>query len=118
MTLYTGYAIPITYMRGWARWINYLDPVAYGFEALLVNELGGLNFSCSLLVPSGPAYSNIGSLNQICSSVGSEAGSSTVSGTSYLQEAFAYLPEHKWRNVGILIAMLVFLLSFHLFTTG
>lgn len=30
IVMYTGFAIPTRYMHGWSRWINYLDPVAYG----------------------------------------------------------------------------------------
>lgn len=37
--IYTGFAIPTGYMHPWFRWINYLDPVAYGFEALMINEV-------------------------------------------------------------------------------
>lgn len=25
--IYTGFALPVPYMRGWARWINYLEYV-------------------------------------------------------------------------------------------
>jgi ATP-binding cassette subfamily G (WHITE) protein 2 (PDR) len=39
LIIYTGFAIPTGNMRPWFRWINYLDPVAYGFEALMVNEV-------------------------------------------------------------------------------
>lgn len=31
IVMYTGFAIPTRYMHGWSRWINYLDPVAYGY---------------------------------------------------------------------------------------
>ena len=118
MTIYTGYAIPIRYMHGWARWINYIDPVGYGFEALLINELAGRQFSCSTLVPSGPNYQAITLVNQVCTAVGSVAGSSFVSGTRFLQESYAYAPTHKWRNIGIVIAFMLFFLGLHLFTTG
>ena len=40
LIIYTGFAIPTRDMKPWFRWINYLDPVAYGFEALMVNEVG------------------------------------------------------------------------------
>lgn len=30
IVMFTGFAIPVQYMLGWSRWINYLDPVAYG----------------------------------------------------------------------------------------
>ena len=118
LTIYTGYAIPINYMHGWARWINYVDPVGYGFEALLINELAGRQFICSNLVPSGSGYEGITLTNQICTTVGSVAGSNYVSGTTYLQESFAYNPTHKWRNIGIVIGFMLFLLGLHLLTTG
>ncbi|KAJ9113734.1 ABC multidrug transporter afr2 [Naganishia adeliensis] len=36
LVIYTGFALPVTkyidsYMHGWSRWINYLDPIAYDF---------------------------------------------------------------------------------------
>lgn len=37
LVIYTGFAIPVRNMLGWSRWLNYLDPVAYGFEALMVS---------------------------------------------------------------------------------
>jgi len=39
LIIYTGFAIPITNMHPWFRWINYLDPVSYAFEALMINEV-------------------------------------------------------------------------------
>ncbi len=44
MVIFTGFVIPVDYMLGWCRWINYLDPVAYGFEALMINEFHGREF--------------------------------------------------------------------------
>lgn len=34
LVIFTGFVIPVDYMLGWCRWINYLDPVAYGFESV------------------------------------------------------------------------------------
>jgi ABC-type multidrug transport system permease subunit len=39
LVIYTGFAIPTSNMHPWFRWINYLDPVAYAFEALMINEV-------------------------------------------------------------------------------
>lgn len=39
LVIYTGFAIPTKQMHPWFRWINYLDPVGYAFEALMVNEV-------------------------------------------------------------------------------
>lgn len=37
LVIYTGFVIPTRNMLGWSRWMNYLDPIAYGFEALMVS---------------------------------------------------------------------------------
>ncbi|MCC3252264.1 ABC transporter permease, partial [Serratia marcescens] len=34
MVIYTGFVIPTPKMLGWSRWINYINPVGYVFEAL------------------------------------------------------------------------------------
>ena len=39
LMIYTGFAIPTINMHPWFRWINYINPVAYGFEALMINEV-------------------------------------------------------------------------------
>ena len=97
--IYTGFALPVPNMLGWSRWINYLDPAAYGFESLMINEFAGRNFTCSptAFVPSGPSYANISSLERVCSAVGAVAGSSVVDGTAFLESSYQYLPSHKWR---------------------
>ncbi|PSK43144.1 Brefeldin A resistance protein [Elsinoe australis] len=102
IVIYTGFAIPTPYMLGWSRWINYLDPVAYGFESLMVNEFSGQNYECSSFVPTGPGYTS--RANQVCSAVGSVAGQSTVNGDVYLDSAYRYYRANKWRNLGILFA--------------
>lgn len=101
IVIYTGFALPVPYMRGWARWINYLDPVAYGFESLMINEFAGRYFEClpSSFVPSGPSYLNAAATERVCSAVGSVAGSNVVSGTAYIESSYQYSPSHKWRYV-------------------
>lgn len=108
--IYTGFAIPVPDMLGWSRWINYIDPVAYGFESLMINEFAGRNFQCSSFVPAGPAYVSAGGLNRICTTVGSAAGANVVSGTTYINTSFQYYESHKWRNLGIIIAIMMFLM--------
>jgi ABC-type multidrug transport system permease subunit len=39
LVMFTGFVIPIDYMLGWSRWINYIDPMAYIFESLMINEV-------------------------------------------------------------------------------
>ena len=44
LVIYTGFVISIPDMHPWFGWFRYLDPVAYAFESLMVNEVGALHF--------------------------------------------------------------------------
>jgi ATP-binding cassette subfamily G (WHITE) protein 2 (PDR) len=114
LVIYTGFAIPITYMKPWFRWINYIDPVAYAFEALMINEFRNRQIPCSVFIPTGPTYSNVASDEHICTTTGSLAGSSTVDGNTYLELNFGYSPSHLWRNLGILIGFVIGLLGVYI----
>ena len=121
LVIYTGFALPVPYMLGWSRWINYLDPIAYAFESLMLNEFEGRNFTCSDFIPSSisnPAggffYQNLAPLQQSCTAVGSVAGSSVVSGTTYIESSYKYDVGHRWRNYGILIAFVIGLMTVYL----
>lgn len=48
LVLYTGFTIPFRDMHPWFKWINYVDPVAYAFEALMINEVGSK--TCAFLI--------------------------------------------------------------------
>ena len=95
-------------MVGWARWINYINPVAYGFEAIMVNEFHNRNFTCSTFVPFGGLYNAVPAVNKACVAIGSVLGQNTVNGDVYLASAFGYYNSHKWRNVGIMFVFLAF----------
>ncbi|KAK6459094.1 P-loop containing nucleoside triphosphate hydrolase protein [Scheffersomyces xylosifermentans] len=47
LTIFTGFMIPTPAMLGWCRWINYINPIAYAFEALIANEFSNRKFTCS-----------------------------------------------------------------------
>jgi ATP-binding cassette, subfamily G (WHITE), member 2, PDR len=119
IVIYTGFALPVPNMRGWARWINYLDPVAYGFESLMINEFAGRVFTCNpeQFVPTGPGYTNVSPSERVCGAVGAAAGSSVVDGTAYIQSSYQYLPSHKWRNFGILWVFMIGLCAVYLIAT-
>lgn len=110
MIIYTGFVIPFPYMLGWAKWIRWINPVSYVFESLMVNEFHDREFECASYVPMGPGYENIPESSRICSTVGAVAGNSMVQGTDYLRESYQYFNSHKWRNVGIIIAYILFFL--------
>ncbi|EJD01729.1 uncharacterized protein FOMMEDRAFT_126887 [Fomitiporia mediterranea MF3/22] len=116
LVLYTGYTIPKPSMIGALRWITYISPVRYGFEAILTNEFFTLNGTCATLVPSGPGYENVSLANQVCTTVGSIQGQQTVDGNRFVQLSYGYSRSKLWMNFGIEIAFyvgfLVFLLLF------
>jgi ABC-type multidrug transport system permease subunit len=51
LVIYTGFAVPIRDMHPWFRWINYIDPVAYAFESLMINEVIASFYTSSLRRP-------------------------------------------------------------------
>ncbi|CAG7977867.1 unnamed protein product [Penicillium nalgiovense] len=114
VTLYTGFAISVPYMHGWASWLRWINPVFYAFEALITNEFHGREFPCTEFVPSGLGYENIPPFQQTCTAHGSVAGSSTVSGTAFYQSSYSYSHGNRWRNEGILIAFMVLFAVVHL----
>jgi ABC-type multidrug transport system permease subunit len=51
--IYTGFVVPIPYMRPWLRWFTYINPTAYAFESLMVNEVQSilrLSTNCSPII--------------------------------------------------------------------
>ncbi|KAL7622659.1 Multidrug resistance protein [Parahypoxylon ruwenzoriense] len=112
LVIFTGFVIPIDYMRDWCRWLNYLDPLGYAFESLMVNEFHNREFFCDAYVPSAvvPGYGDVALNNHACSTPGSVPGRATVNGDAYINTSFRYYNENRWRNFGILIGFLVFFL--------
>ncbi|KEY68896.1 hypothetical protein S7711_03828 [Stachybotrys chartarum IBT 7711] len=109
LVIFAGFAIPVDYMLDWCRWINYLDPVAYGFEAMMINEFVGRTYECNTFVPSPmfSGYENTSLDNMACTTVGSVPGQPYVEGADYLRGLYSYVPEHRWRNIGIIIAFII-----------
>ena len=116
LVIYTGFVIPTSYMLGWIKWLHWLNPVFYGFEALMVNEFSGRKYACTgpLLVP---AYPGADLANQACSAVGAIAGQSFVDGDNYIESAYRYSKTHRWRDFGILLAFLIGFMAAHLLAT-
>jgi len=104
LLIFTGFVIPVAYMLPWCRWINYLNPVAYGYEALMVNEYHGRNFTCSSYIPDYPTASGA---NTACNAIGAIPGQSSINGEFYINSAYNYYHGHKWR-VGIILGVVIF----------
>jgi ATP-binding cassette subfamily G (WHITE) protein 2 (PDR) len=116
IVIYTGFVIPRPDMHPWFKWISWINPVAYAFEGLFVNELHGQQFACSTLVPSGGSYTLTGN-EFICAIGGAVAGQTTVSGDAYLEAQFQYSYAHIWRNLGFMFAFMIFFLFVYLTAT-
>ncbi|KAI0001405.1 ABC-2 type transporter-domain-containing protein [Xylariaceae sp. FL0662B] len=119
LLIYTGYVIPKTQLLSdyiWFGWLYWLNPVSYGFEAVLTNEFTGRVMDCApaQLVPQGP---NVQSEYQGCSLSGSRVNSRVVDGSDYLQSTFSYSRSDLWRNFGVVIAFSVLYILVTVFAT-
>lgn len=128
LIVYTGFVLPVRDMQVWLRWINYINPLAYSYEALVANEFRGRSFPCASFIPSGPGYEDIKPTERTCSIPGAVAGVGVVSGDAYIAASYEYSYSHVWRyytrvhdyipfpactdfhdrNFGILMAYIVF----------
>ncbi|MBE3110556.1 MAG: ABC transporter permease, partial [Acidobacteria bacterium] len=117
MILYTGFAIPPPYMEAWIAWFRWLNPVYYGLEALILNDMAGRDFACASFVPRGPGYEDVAPGEKVCATEGSVAGLDYVRGSDYVATAYGFYESDRWRNFGILIALGAFLLVLHLLAT-
>lgn len=110
LIVYTGYLIPPTKMRPWLGWLRWINPIQYGFEALMSNEFYNLDIQCQppFLVPVGPGAAPE---YQSCLIQGSKPGQTTVRGADYIQTAYKYSRSHLWRNFGIIFAFFIFFVA-------
>ncbi|KAI3403095.2 SNQ2 [Candida oxycetoniae] len=111
--MYSSYMIQRPSMHPWFKWISYINPVLYAFEAIIASEFHGRHMECTgeYLTPSGPGYENLAPGEQVCTFIGSVPGQSWVLGDDYLRIAYTYKFDHVWRNLGIVIGFLAFFLA-------
>ncbi|EFQ32643.1 ABC-2 type transporter [Colletotrichum graminicola] len=118
--MYAGFTVPTSYMQGWSRWMGYINPLSYAFEALMANEFHGRQFQCASgyagMVPSGAGYDDLPLASRTCGVVGAIPGSDMVDGDRYIEQSFEYFNANKWRNVGILCAYVVFFFITYIIT--
>ncbi|KAK9472159.1 ABC-2 type transporter-domain-containing protein [Dipodascopsis tothii] len=118
LAIYTGYVIPRPSMHPWFRWLSWVNPVSYSFEALMANEFHGRHMECtSSLVPQGSAYDNVSIDYKVCAVAGSVSGQDYVLGDDYLQASFEYKFDHFWRNFGVLMAFWIFFTAVYAIAT-
>lgn len=100
LVIYTGFILPTRDMKGWLRWINYINPIAYAFESLVANEFNGRQFPCPSFVP---AYPTAAPNERTCSVAGAAPGADFVDGDFYMNATFSYYKSHIWRYVLALV---------------
>ncbi|KAG9327612.1 hypothetical protein KVV02_003857 [Mortierella alpina] len=109
MVLYSGYMIPYQKMHPWFIWIFWINPLAYGFKAIISLEMKGLFFDCGgpAMIPNGPTYNDIN--YQVCTLAGAKPGTPLVDGSDYLYTGFRY----KTSEIGLdIVAVICFWLLF------
>ncbi|KAK7732557.1 hypothetical protein SLS53_008444 [Cytospora paraplurivora] len=108
LMVYAGYLIPVPKMHVWFRWISYINPVTYAYNALVGSDIAPLVMECvePQYVPYGAGYED--SAYRSCTLAGSTPGSSSLSGEDYLIAGYGPFTQHVWHNVGIIIGFWVF----------
>ena len=115
LILTIGFVLPNREMKPWLRWIGYINPMAFTFESLMINEVShyirilstrsfdlryqfnNRSFRCSTLLPTGPGYENPSKGGVVCATVGVESEGSYVDGGAYLLLNYGFRPTHLWR---------------------
>ncbi|ORX47212.1 hypothetical protein DM01DRAFT_1410327 [Hesseltinella vesiculosa] len=111
--VYSGYQIPYRNMHPWLFWIYWINPLAYGYKALLSNEMTGKHFDCSVvgMVPHGSSYTD--SNYQTCALPGAVPGQTTVLGDDFLHTGYGYETWQRWIDF---VAVLLFFIFFTVMT--
>jgi len=105
-------------MKPWFVWIYFINPLSYGFEALMGNEFSGKLIPCvaNNLAPFGPEYTD--PAYQACTGVGgARPGVTEVTGEDYLS-SLSYSTTRIYTNFGILCAWWVFYVALTIFFTS
>ncbi|KAJ5716515.1 hypothetical protein N7493_008426 [Penicillium malachiteum] len=113
--LTSGYLIQWASGQVWLRWIYYINPFGLGFSSLMINEFSRLTMKCTStsLVPNGAGYDDIA--HQACTLAGGDSGSDIIPGLNYLGDTFSYYKSDLWRNLGIIIALIIGFLCSNLY---
>ncbi|KAI0806443.1 putative ABC multidrug transporter [Xylaria sp. FL0064] len=102
--IYTGFVIPPSYMVAWLSWFRWINPLAYAYESVMVNEFRERRFPCTSFIPSGSKYPPNGMLGTVCGAIGAIPGQQDVQGSEYL----------LIKNLGILLAYMIVFFLIHL----
>lgn len=94
-------------MKPWFSWIRWINPIYYSFEALMINELDGLDVQCA----PPQLFPPVGGGPQACAITGAEPGQTELQGQAWANQALEFYKVHVWRNFGIVVALWIFCLA-------
>ncbi|KXH58226.1 ABC-2 type transporter [Colletotrichum salicis] len=114
LMLFSGFAVPQSYLSDWIGWIHWINTVFYAQESLALNEFIGRNFTCSQFVPTGPGDTSSTLDERVCDIGGAMPGSGSVNGEEHLRVVYGFLASHRWRNFGILVVITLFFMFLYL----
>ncbi|KAJ3022526.1 hypothetical protein HKX48_005943 [Thoreauomyces humboldtii] len=90
---YNGFLIHVDKMHPWLKWIYYINPLSYGFKALILNEMNGLTFPCTSTeaVPYGGAYEDASNTPyRVCTTPGQVNGDLSFEGLAYVEAVMGF----------------------------
>ena len=111
--LYAGYAIPRPSMVIWWRWLSYCNPIAFGFEVMMMNEYRGEYLPCApgQMFPPAPGAN---SANQVCPVAGARPGETLIDTSRYAYFQYGYKWSSAHRNIGIVIGFWIFFIILYM----
>ncbi|KAN0023395.1 hypothetical protein ACTFIU_011565 [Dictyostelium citrinum] len=116
---YFGYSQTPDKMHSWFKWTYYINPLAYAFKSLMVNEFKGVEFSCfDSAIPYDYTNSTqmyLDSTHRICPVPGSVEGSLFVKGEDYLSNALQINNDHRSLNVVVIFLFWLFYIALNIF---
>lgn len=107
LTGLTGYMIPLGYIPVWFRWIAWMNPAVYAYNAIMANELAERKINCiePQLVPFGSTYDQ--DQYRGCSVIGSSNGT-VIDGETFVSARYWASKKWIWINFGILVGFWAF----------
>ncbi|KAF2834669.1 ABC transporter CDR4 [Patellaria atrata CBS 101060] len=115
--MWIGFPIPKNDMPQWLEWVITINPSAYVYRSLILNEYQDRQFPCSSFVPRGPEYSFVRSSEQTCSVFGSQTNSSEIDANIYIADMFGFETSQLWIALPILFGMTLLFSIAHLISS-
>jgi len=106
--VYSGYQIPYNLMHPWLFWIYWINPIAYGYKALISNEMTGQHYTCESVgtsIPFGPGYDD--PRYRTCTIKGAQPGDTYDLGDNYLSATYGYETWQRWIDFVAVIGFFV-----------